>query len=91
MACARRMLERRRDHKEHDRPEQALERDQRVLEDKSGGRILPHPHILPISLSWSEYHTVDGCNGNGSEAPDTQDVMMMKMQAWHLWALQQES
>lgn len=48
MACARRMLERRRDHKEYDRPEQALERDQRWLEDKSGGRTLLHPYILPV-------------------------------------------
>lgn len=48
MACARRMLERRRAHKEHDRPERALERDQRGLEDKSGGRTLPYPHILPV-------------------------------------------
>ena len=43
------------------------------------------------SLSWSEYQRVDGCNGNAPEALHTQDVMMMKMQAWHLWALQQES
>ena len=43
MACARRMLERRRDHKEYDRPEQALERDQRWLEE-----TLLHPYILPV-------------------------------------------
>lgn len=90
MACARRMLERRRDHKEHDRPEQALERDQRGLEDKSGVE-LSLILIFFQSLSWSEYQTVDGCNGNAPEALHTQDIMMMKMQAWRLWALQQES
>ena len=90
MACARRMLERRRDHKEHDRPEQALERDQRGLEDKSGVE-LSLILIFFQSLSWSEYKTVDGCNGNAPEALHTQDIMMLKMQAWRLWALQQES